>query len=91
LIDEDPGKTRPKYLDNLTIISNHINVSLKLYFLNPYLEEWILKAYKNSKLNFYNLPLEAKELHDKLPKKQKIQQNLGSLIEDLIIKKIKIF
>jgi len=44
LIDEDPGKTRPKYLDNLTIISNHINISLKLYFFKSILRVMDFKS-----------------------------------------------
>ena len=79
LVDEDPGKPQPKYISSQSVqkgvnyLDNSIRVIIdsngnKLIILQPRLEEWILETARRATISLgdYNLPNEAKELHELL-------------------------
>jgi len=73
LVDEDPQSAQPPYIKKLEYLDEE--ESVKLYYdsfrrnflivLCPRLEEWILKAVKESNIDLkdYNLPADANKLH----------------------------
>lgn len=90
LVDEDPSSAQPSYIGKLKAKSNTDDMKLMfdeknknyLVILCPRLEDWILKAAKQSKINMkdYNLPDDAYELHKVNFKSMK---NFTKLIEDM--------
>jgi hypothetical protein len=90
LVDEDPFSAQPGYFGKLKIRSNENNIKLMyddknknyLIILCPRLEDWILKAAKESRISMkdYNLPDDAYELHKINFKSLK---NFTKLIEDM--------
>ena len=90
LVDEDPLSAQPSYIRKLKLHSHQHDIKL-LYdkkannyviVLCPNLEEWILKATKEAKVNTknYNLPDNTDELHKilntKIGKFTNLLQNL---------------
>lgn len=75
LVDEDPSSVQPSYLKRLPVkedlptyrlkILNDTSKHNELIILCPRLEEWILKAAKESGVDIkrYNLPDDGNELH----------------------------
>lgn len=73
LVDEDPESTQPNYIGKLLLQSHEHNIKLfyekksgnVLIVLCPRLEEWILKAAKEARIQVKNfgLPDHANELH----------------------------
>ena len=75
LVDEDPSRVQPPYLKRLQVNKNLSNYGLKilsdnsknndLIVLCPRLEEWVLKAVKDAKIDIkqYNLPDDGEQLH----------------------------
>lgn len=73
LVDEDPDRTQPSYIGKLKTKSNEYDIKLLydenaqncLIVLCPTLEDWILKAANDAKVNVedYSLPDDAYELH----------------------------
>jgi len=75
LIDEDPFSIQPSYLKKLEVRENLSNYGFKvlndnsnnndLIVLCPRLEEWVLKATKEAKIDIkrYNLPDDSEHLH----------------------------
>ncbi len=73
LVDEDPTQLQPRYIEKLKMNSNEYDTKLlyeeksqnHLIVLCPTLEDWILKAAKDAKVNVedYSLPDDAYELH----------------------------
>ena len=76
LVDEDPFSNQPPYLKKLQVKDNLPDYGFKilhdnsnnndLLVLCPRLEEWILEAAKQARVDIkkYNLPNNAKELHE---------------------------
>lgn len=96
LVDEDPFSTQPSYIGKLELISHEHDIKLlydekaqnQLIVLCPKLEDWILKAAKEAKVNVEDigLPDDAYSLHEI------ININLGKfilLIEDIKKKRSK--
>ena len=94
MVDEDPGKTQPRYMSQLSLSREHVNLGLKLYLdrrrnnrvivLCPRLEEWLLRAVADLELNIenYGLPRRAKAFHDAINlDERKIQRLLTDLTE----------
>jgi hypothetical protein len=90
LVDEDPLSAQPTYIGKLKLHSHEKNIKLLydenaqnyLIMLCPTLEEWILKAVKESGMNIVNfgLPDDVEKLH------RTINIKLGSfenLMEDI--------
>lgn len=96
LVDEDPYSPQPSYIGKLKIKSNEQAIKLLydenarnyLIILCPKLEDWILKAAKEAKVNVedYSLPDDASELHEIINIKP---EKFLRLIEDLKKKKSK--
>lgn len=73
LVDEDPSRTQPPYIGKMRTKSNEDDIKLlyddstknHLIVLCPKLEDWILKAAKEARVNVedYSLPDDAYELH----------------------------
>lgn len=73
LIDEDPSSAQPSYIGKLKDLSYEYGIKLlhdnntqnHLIILCPKLEDWILKAAKEAKVNVkdYSLPDDPYELH----------------------------
>ena len=75
MVDEDPGKTQPSYMSQLSLSRESVGMGLKLYVdrnrhnqvvvLCPDLEEWLLRAASDMGLAMqnYGLPNRANELH----------------------------
>lgn len=73
LVDEDPGSPQPRYIGGLRAVSEKYGVKHlydekaknSLIVLCPRLEEWILRAAKESKADLakYGLPEDADILH----------------------------
>ena len=75
IIDEDPGSSQPSHLKKFRLkqdLSEHGLAMLeendsgkKLVIIKPRLEEWLLRAGKESAISFkeYNLPETGKDLH----------------------------
>ncbi|AMM40010.1 hypothetical protein HS1_000204 [Candidatus Desulfofervidus auxilii] len=75
IIDEDPGSSHPSHLKKFRLkqdLSEHGLAMLeendsgkKLVIIKPRLEEWLLRAGKESAISFkeYNLPETGKDLH----------------------------
>jgi hypothetical protein len=78
LIDEDPFSVQPPYLKKLQVKEDLSGYGLKilddnyhnndLIILCPRLEEWVLKAVKEAKIDIkkYNLPDDGERLHKKI-------------------------
>ena len=78
LIDEDPFSVQPPYLKKLQVKEDLSDYGLKilddnyrnndLIILCPRLEEWVLKAAKEAKIDIkkYNLPNDGERLHKKI-------------------------
>jgi len=99
LLDEDPFTTQPPYLKKLLIkrdlseydliLLNDAHRNNDLVILCPRLEEWVLKAAREVKIDVrnYNLPNDAERLH------KVVNINIGKfelLIRDLNAKSNKI-
>lgn len=96
MIDADPGKTKHKYFQNLTLYKDK-NFSIDTYIdsiknnyviqLDPDLESFILKMSKESKsidlLNKYKIPNKKKDLHEYLAK-QRIPTVFESYAKEMI-------
>lgn len=73
LVDEDPLSAQPGYIGKLKLLSHEHEIKLlfdentrnHLIVLCPRLEDWILKAAREAKVNVkdYSLPDDADELH----------------------------
>lgn len=73
MVDEDPYSSRPRYFERLKIISNEHSIKLlvdeksqnHLIVLCPKLEDWVLKATKELKVDTldYGLPDDGNKLH----------------------------
>lgn len=75
IIDEDPGSPQPSLLKKFKLKQDFSRWGLKLYeenspekrlvIISPRLEDWLLRAGKESGISFrrYNLPESAKKLH----------------------------
>jgi len=100
VVDEDPGGSAPKYLQRFRKVEDLSEYALKLLYyargnnyliiLSPRLEDWILKAAKESNIDvkMYGLPDDPIKLHAEI----NIQINkFEKLIRDLMktIKKLK--
>ena len=94
MIDEDPGKTQPTYMAQLSLSREIAHLGLKLYLdrrrnnrvivLCPRLEEWLLRATTDLELNIenYGLPRRAKAFHDAINlDERKIQRLLTDLTD----------
>ena len=94
MVDEDPGKTQPRYMRQLSLSHEHADLGLKLYLdsrrnnrvivLCPRLEEWLLRAAADLELNIedYGLPRRAKAFHDTINlDERKIQRLLAALTD----------
>ncbi len=96
LVDEDPSSAQPSYLGKLKIRSNDNDIKFMydnenknyMIVLCPRLEDWIIKAAKESGIDMkdYNLPDEAYELHKV---NFKTLKNFTKLIEDMEKRKCK--
>lgn len=95
LIDEDPNKTHPSYIEELRPDNMFLHYGIKilhdkkrdntLFVLCPRLENWILEAAKESNIK-HSLPDDWSELHKKISKermKTSIMKNWETLISDL--------
>lgn len=90
LVDEDPFSTQPSYVGKLKTNSYEYDIKLlydekaknHLIVLCPRLEDWILKAAKEAKVDVenYRLPDDAYELHKIINVKL---DNFVHLIEDI--------
>ena len=75
LIDEDPGSSQPSILKKFKLKQDFSQWGVKIYeesslgkrlvIISPRLEEWLLRAGKESGISFkkYNLPKTAEKLH----------------------------
>lgn len=73
MVDEDPSSPQPRYIEKLKMNSHEYDIKLlyeeksqnHLIVLCPTLEDWILKAAKDARVNVddYSLPDDAYELH----------------------------
>ena len=94
MVDEDPGKTQPRYMRQLSLSREIAHLGLKLYHdrnrnnrvvvLCPALEEWLLRAATDLGLNMarYSLPDRATELHSVINSdERKIQRLLTALTD----------
>ncbi|MDL1956249.1 MAG: hypothetical protein LWW95_04240 [Candidatus Desulfofervidus auxilii] len=75
LVDEDPISSQPKYVEKMKVEENFSAHGIKvlydnsnnnyLFVLCPRLEEWILRATKEAKIDIkkYGLPNDAEKLH----------------------------
>ena len=94
MVDEDPGKTQPTYMAQLSLSREIAHLGLKLYLdrsrnnrvivLCPALEEWLLRAATDLGLNMarYGLPNRATELHSVINSdERKIQRLLADLTD----------
>lgn len=96
LVDEDPSSAQPSYLGKLKIRSNDNDIKFMyddenknyIIVLCPRLEDWIIKAAKESGIDMkdYNLSADAYELHKINFKSMK---NFTKLIEDMEKRKCK--
>jgi len=96
LVDEDPSSAQPSYFGKLKIRSNDNDIKFMyddknknyMIILCPRLEDWIIKAAKESRIDMkdYNLPDDAYELH-KINFKS--LNNFTKLIEDMEKRKCK--
>jgi len=96
LVDEDPSSAQPSCFGKLKIRSNDNDIKFMyggenenyLIVLSPRLEDWVIKAAKESGIYMkdYNLPDEAYELHKINFKSMK---NFTKLIEDMEKRKCK--
>jgi hypothetical protein len=94
LIDEDPGKTKPRCLNDYCICSNQHNVILQTNFnnskiiaLSPRLEEWIIEVCNVvnidiSESSIFMLSTNPDRLHTKL-NTRKLPQGYLNLLEKL--------
>jgi hypothetical protein len=74
LVDEDPASPQPAYIGKLKLHLHQRDIKLlqedktqnRLIVLCPRLEEWILKAAREAKVDIqdYGLPNEARQLHE---------------------------
>jgi hypothetical protein len=74
LVDEDPASPQPTYIGKLKLSFHQHEIKLlqddkaqnQLIVLCPSLEEWILKAAREAKVNIqdYGLPNGARQLHE---------------------------
>ncbi|MCZ7392012.1 MAG: hypothetical protein ABOK23_08915 [Candidatus Methanoperedens sp.] len=90
LVDEDPFSAQPSYIGKLKIESNKDDIKLlydknaqnNLIVLCPRLEDWILKAAKEARVNVkdYSLPDDADEFHKIINTKL---EKFVHLIEDI--------
>jgi len=74
MVDEDPASPQPNYIGKLKLHFHQHDIKLlhddkaqnRLIVLCPRLEEWILKAAREAKVNTqdYGLPNEAHRLHE---------------------------
>ena len=75
MVDEDPGKTQPTYMSQISLSRDFANLGLKLYLdrnrnnrvvvLRPRLEEWLLRAAADLGLSMrdYGLPERVNRFH----------------------------
>jgi hypothetical protein len=96
LIDEDPGSIQPpslqKFREKQDLTSYRLKILRQksrnntLIILRPRLEEWILEAAKEAKIDprKYNLPKDPTQLHEQI--NMQIDQ-FQKLVKDLVITK----
>lgn len=93
VIDEDPLSVQPPYIKKLKIIEEEKELGIKVLFdekrknriiiLSPRLEEWIIKACEEAKIDLkkYNLPKNGNKLHKVINTNlNKFENLLGELI-----------
>jgi len=93
LLDEDPGATQPRRLEEMVTVENLEASALwvrqdsagnRIVILRPRLEEWILRAARQAGIDLddYNLPTDAGQLHrvinDRLPSFQRLVEALNN-------------
>ena len=93
LVDEDPLSAQPTYIKKLKLLSDEHEIKLlydekkqnHLIVLCPRLEEWILKAAKEAKVDVgnYGLPDDADELHKIISAKPRKPRRFENLIADI--------
>lgn len=102
LVDEDPSSTQPPYLQKMELVDDHSEYDLKLLYhgasknylvlLCPKLEDWVLKAAREAKIDVrkYGLTNDAATLHrdinislDKFEKLLEDIKNLSSRLKTL--------
>lgn len=94
MVDEDPGKTQPRYMRQLSLGREHVDLGLKLYYdrrrnnriivLCPDMEEWLLRAVNDMGLDIenYGLPRRANALHSVINSdERKIEKVLSALTD----------
>ena len=94
LIDEDPFSVQPRYIKKLEILENSQKFGIRVLFdktrsnyiivLSPRLEEWIIKASGEAKIDLekYNLPGDGNKLHKVINSNlTKFESLLGELID----------
>jgi len=93
VVDEDPYSVQPRYLKGLKIIENSQKHDVKVLFdekrnnrvivISPRLEEWIIRAAKEAKVNMhkYGLPGDGNKLHKLINSElSRFERLLGELI-----------
>ena len=94
MVDEDPGKTQPRYMRQLSLSREHVDLGLKLYrdrsrnnrviVLCPKLEDWLLRAVSDMGFDIerYGLPGRANALHGVInSNERKIEKVLSDLTD----------
>jgi len=92
LIDEDPASPQPAYIGKLKLHFHQHDIKLlqddkaqkQLIVLCPRLEEWILKAAREAKVNIqdYGLPNGARQLHEIINMRVESLEKLIKSIKD---------
>ena len=93
VVDEDPYSVQPSYLKGLRVIENSQKHDVKVLFdekrnnrvivISPRLEEWIIEAAKEAKVNMhkYGLPEDGNKLHKLINSElSRFERLLGELI-----------
>lgn len=93
VVDEDPNSVQPRYIKGLRVIENSQKYDLKVLFdekrknrvivISPRLEEWIIKAAKEAKVNMrkYGLSEDGDKLHKLINSElSRFERLLGELI-----------
>ena len=94
MVDEDPGETQPRYMRQLSLSREHVELGLKLYYdsrrnnrvvvLCPKLEDWLLRAVNDMGFDIekYGLPRRANALHGVINSdERKIEKVLSDLTD----------
>ncbi len=103
LVDEDPGKAQPKYIESMILIKDDKTSNVKIYkdsknnllvVLCPVLEEWVMKTAKIEKIKMtdFTLPENPEKFHKiinlNLPKYEKLLDRLTSTQRMITLKTI---